>query len=121
MPIPSLAVAFDDTADPYDIVEWVCECAGKILEAGEEISSFTLTLDSAAAALGVSIVEDGIRDPVLIDSNSSVKFWLEVDDLFQDDPAFNAGAKIGIVLSINTNSAPSRRRQRTWVATVVQQ
>lgn len=128
MAIPAKAKAFTDSADPYDRVEWIAECAGAILEDGEEISTFTCVLDSAAVALGVSIVIDGTRDPALvtgegpaIPDNTAIRYWLEVDPLERENVAFDTGVKAAVTISITTNSTPSRRRQRTWVATLEQQ
>jgi hypothetical protein len=120
MPTPATAVPFPSTADPYDHVEWVMQCAGKILEEGEEIASFSAALDSGAIALGVSIDSGGATAPVRVDANQSVQIWLTVDPSFQDNPAFEAGVQVAITLSITTNSTPARKRQRTWVATLVQ-
>jgi hypothetical protein len=118
--IPAKAVAFDSSADPYDLVEWVAEAAGKILETGESIAAFTLNLHSDAIALGVSIKNTGAYAPGLVDANKSIQFWLEVDPSFRDDPAFDLGLKVAIIVSIDTDSVPARRRQRTWVATLEQ-
>jgi hypothetical protein len=118
--IPAKAVAFTASADPYDLVEWVAECADKILEPGEAISTYTLNLHSEAIALGVSIRNDGAYVPLLVDANKSIQFWIEVDPSFREDPAFQSGFKVAIVILVNTESVPPRRRQRTWVATLEQ-
>jgi hypothetical protein len=118
--IPAKAVPFADSADPYDLVEWVAECAGKILEPGETIADFTLNLHSDAIALGVAIRDDGAYVPGLVDTDTSIQFWLEVDPLDRDNAAFDSGLKVGIIVSVDTDSTPPRRRQRTWVATLEQ-
>lgn len=120
MPIPSEATAFKVGMDPRDQVDYQIDCAGKLLEEGETIASFTIALLSEAVAAGIQIMTGGGRDAATVNANQSVKFWLEVLTGNQLDAGFTAGVTAGIELTVTTNSVPSRRRQRTFTVQVKQ-
>lgn len=144
MALPPNAKLFPRQMDPADVVDYIAngnpdpgdldvnEVA--LLEEGEVISSYTLTMSPEGAALGVTISQGGVGeggdDPSLIaivggaetTGATAVKFWLYVDDAFLDNAAFDGtGTYVGIILTVNTNSVPSRRRQKTLIVQVAQQ
>jgi hypothetical protein len=109
--------------DPTDLVDYQMYLRGStaLLEVGESASSFELTVSPEAVALGLTISQAVGRVPALNGANDTVKLWLEVDPAFRDHPAYSgAGTQLGIELTVNTNSSPARRRQRTWAVTVQQ-
>lgn len=116
MPIPSEATVFETAADPADRVDWQIDLGDKILEAGESVWSWTLTVDSAAVALGVAISTEAGYTAALVNSNRSLRFWLEVASGFQSNSAFDGeGINVGLTLQVVTDSVPTRRVERTFV------
>lgn len=121
MAIPSTAVAFGDALDPHEELDFVI-AATAILETGEEIDSYTLSLLPEAVALGLTIMEGAGRDIALVESDAAIKLWLTIDDDFKTDAAFvGTGTALPMELTIVTTSTPARTRQRTFLVRVVQQ
>lgn len=122
MPLPPNAILFDDPMDPYDRVDFLLTLDGAdgMLEAGEGVASYTLTLLAEATALGLTI---GTAAYAPSQPNAqSLRFYLEVDSGFQANAAFDGdGVTLGLELSITTDSTPARRRQRTIGVKVAQQ
>jgi hypothetical protein len=120
MPLPPDALILPDSMDPTDRVDFliVLNAAGGLLESGEGVSNYTLTVRSEGVALGLTI-STGAWSPTTPDAQT-IKFWLEVAAGNQSDIAFDAGVTLGLELTINTNSSPSRRRQRTFAVKVKQ-
>jgi hypothetical protein len=119
MPAPARAVAFDEAVDPKDELDHIIPCS-PILEDGEEIASYTLTLLAEAVALGLTIMSGSGRDHALAESNQSIKLWLTIDSGSQADPAFDDIVNLPIEVTIVTNSSPARKRQFTALLPVVQ-
>lgn len=133
MPIPVNAVLMKQEMDPADIVDFVANfydtsdaTKTPILESGETISSYTLTMSSEGAALGVTIETVAPRAHGLITSsagyvdNTAIKFWLSVTGANATNAAWDAtGTKIPVTVTINTSQ--NRRRERTMVVTIAQQ
>jgi hypothetical protein len=114
VPVPEDAFLFADPIDPTDRLDWLTTLDGPegILETGETIASYTLTVTAEAAALGLEIgtATYAPTNP----TNVSIKFWLECNSSFQNNAAFNAdGLALGVELTVITSSTPPRRRQRT--------
>lgn len=124
MTIPANAFIWDAVMDPTDQVEYIIDLADAtkpMLEASEIIASYTLTLLSDAVAVGLTI-GTGTRSPVLINGNTAIKVWFEVDNAYWSNAAFNGdGSKLPMELTVTTSTSPSRRRQRTLVLKVAQQ
>mgnify|MGYP001005653503 CR=1 FL=1 len=120
MALPTDAVAIAEPMDPTDLLPWEADMSS-YLEDGQEIASYTLALYPDAALLGLSILSAAPRAPVLLEDDSVIQFWLEVDPGHREDPAFSsAGLVAGILVTIETNSVPLKRRQRTFAVTVRQ-
>lgn len=120
--LPPNAKKFPDPFDPKDRVEFILTLDGPtgILEDGEGVGSYELTLTAEAVALGLTL-GSGTFAPSQPLPNQ-IKFWLEVDGAFLNNAAFSgAGTDLGIEVTVTTNSNPARRRQRTAVITVAQQ
>lgn len=127
MPLPALATKFAQSMDPKDLVDYQIDLAAKILETGEAVSSYTLTVLAEAAALGFTIAQ-GVADlsnaayaPSLVNTNTGLLFWVYVNPTYVTDPAYDAGVTAGLELTVTTNSTPPRRRQRSFGIQVVQQ
>ncbi len=127
MALPALATKFAQSMDPKDLVDYEIDLASKILETGESASSYTLSVLAEAAALGFTIAQ-GVSDlgnalyaPSLINTNTALLFWVYVDPAFVNNAAYDAGVIAGLELTVNTNSTPPRRRQRSFGIQVVQQ
>lgn len=119
MPIPSTAVVWEYVMDPADVVDFEFEVSG-MLEAGEAVDSYTLTVLPDATALGLTL-GTGAYAPVSVDP-VTWRIWLSVDASQQDNPAFDGtGATLPLELTVVTDSTPARTRQRTLVVKVAQQ
>ena len=123
MAIPPTAEAFADALDPHEELDFRIELAD-LLEDGEAIDAANWTLEVLAegAALGLSVMSGDGRDPVLSESDTAVTFWLKVDPAFQDNPAFGSGGTaLPLRITAQTDTAPPRKRQRTFSVRVAQQ
>lgn len=119
MAIPASAVKWSSVMDPSDLVDYKIDLSGadSILESGELISSFTITVLSEGTAVGFVVENTAPYAPVVANGNT-ITLWFSVASANRSDPAFEAGVDIPIELEIVTNSSPSRRKQRTFVVTV---
>ena len=123
MASPHTAEVFADALDPQEELDFRIEL-GDIIEPGEAIDSANWTLEvlGEGAALGLEIMTGDGRDPALSDDDTALRFWLKVDPAFHDNAAFGSG---GIALPLRftaqTNSAPYRKRQRSFQVRVAQQ
>ena len=111
--------------DPADVVDYELGLGpdggdDALLEEGEQVADWTLTLSAEAVALGLEV---GTGDYAPSQPTpTSFRFWFSVDALLQDDAAFDgAGASLAMELTIETDSTPARTRQRTLVLQVAQQ
>lgn len=108
--------------DPSDIADFEVDLSGidGLLVGAENVYTFSLALSAEAVALGLEI-GTGPRAPITINSSTGIYLWLQVNASFISDPAFSGeGVELAIELTIDTNSSPSRRRQRTLVIRVAQ-
>lgn len=106
--------------DPKDLLDYEADLA-PYLPDGQTIAAYTLALYPDATLAGVSIRDDGAYVPTLIDASTAIHFWLEVAPGNQEDAAFDStGLTVAIAVTIETNSVPLRRRQRTWTVNVRQ-
>jgi hypothetical protein len=124
MALPPNAFEWDQEMDPSDIVDYTINLSGEkgLLESGETITSYTLTLRPEATALGLEIISTGPRAPALVGGATGVMLWFQVLEAFWGNAAYSgSGVKLGIELTVETSSNPSRRRQRTVVLKVAQQ
>lgn len=119
MSIPQDAVVFEEVMDPEDLMEYEADMT-PLLDEGTEITSFTIALLPDAVLAGVGIKTGGAYTAGLILANKGILFWLEVNEADREDPAFDAGFKVGVVVTVNTNHVPPRRRQRTFVVNMRQ-
>lgn len=124
MPIPTNAFEWKAVMDPTDQVEYLIDLKDPdkpLLEAGETISSYTLTLLAESVAVGLTI-STGARAPTLINSNTGIRVWFEVDNAYWSNTVYSGdGVRLPMELTITTSTTPSRRRQRTLVLKVAQQ
>lgn len=119
MALPPSATKIARAFDPADKADFQIGLSG-LLTGGEEMVAHTLIMSAEGAALGVSILNSGGYQPVV--GADDIQFWIEVDEANRADPAFEgAGTPISMELTIETNSVPSRRFQRTIYFTVAQQ
>lgn len=123
MALAASPASFAEVMDPHEILEWVIPC-GPLLEAGEEIDTFDLTLYAEAIALGLTILDsgDGYPDPVLSNGNQDVTVWFEIATAYENNVAFDGtGTALAMNIHLVTNSSPARERDRDIVLTVAQQ
>lgn len=123
MAIPPTAEAFADPLDPHEELDFKIELAD-LLEDGEAIipAGWTLEVLPESAALGLTVMTGGGRDPALADENTAVTFWLTIDPAFRDNAAFGSGGTVlPLRVTAETDAVPPRRRQRTFRIRVAQQ
>lgn len=125
MPIPPNAHSLGPAMDPADVVDYELELgpdggSDALLEDGEQVDDWTLTLSAEAVALGLTL---GTGDYAPVQPTpTSFRFWFSVDAMLQDDSAFDsAGSSLAMELTIETDSMPPRTRQRTLILQVAQQ
>ena len=133
MAIPPTAARFANPMDPEEVLDFVVPLE-PVLETGEMIDPdagrWSLVLLAEAVALGLEIIEGDPDwpDPALITgstsfpNNTAIRFWARVDPDFQDNAAFQgSGTSLPMEVTAWTTSDPPRRRQRTFLLTVVEQ
>jgi hypothetical protein len=109
----------DDPMDPADEVDFLIQTAG-MLEGGEIVASYTLTLLAEASALGLQIMTGAGYDAHVVNQRD-IMFFLKVLGQFQDNDAYDdTGATLPMVVTVVTNSIPPRKRQRTVAVKVKQ-
>lgn len=120
MAIPPTAAAFAQGLDPHEELDFVIPCA-PLLEIDEAIDSYELTPLAEAVALGLTIMTGGGRDHARLEDNRSILMWLEIDDAFETNAAFDgAGVRLPMEVTIVTDSYPARTRQITLLVPVAQ-
>lgn len=121
MAVPSSATGWSDAMDPSDITEWVIDLS-PLLQSDEAIESYELTLSPEAINAGIYFSSDALRIHKLIWSNRAIMFWPEIAPADRGAPAFDGtGTRYPLVVSIITNSVPSRTFERTYLLRVSQQ
>lgn len=121
MAIPPTASSFPDAMDPTDYLDFQVDLGETLLQAGELIESYSLTLLPESVAAGLTISSETGRQDQLV-GGTSIHFWLYVDAGMRSDPIFSgSGSTLGIEVTVVTNSIPFRRLERTVTITVAQQ
>lgn len=123
MALAASPASFAEVMDPHEILEWTIPC-GPLLETGEEIDTFDLTLYAEAIALGLTILGtgDGYPDPALSNGNQDVTVWFEIDAAFENNVAFDGtGTALPMNIHFATNATYPRERDRDIILTVAQQ
>lgn len=125
MPIPPNAHPFTRPMDPTDIVDYVAVLTQGVapdafLAPGESVASYTLALTPEAVAVGLVIKSGGGYETTF--ANNCIRFWLEIDPDEQASAMFDGGGvTLGLELTVITNSAPQRKKQRTLTVQVANQ
>lgn len=127
MATPLNAIVWSEPMDPAEEMDWVADLSS-MLEVGEGAEAgYTIELSPEALDAGLFIMTGSGRthhlitgDPSRTD-NSAILVWLAVDPGSQTDPMFEgAGTSFPIEVTFQTNSLPSRKRQRTYVLRIAQ-
>ena len=117
MATPDTAKIFEETLDPYDVLDFEVDVA-PLLEVGEGVASYELSLPTESTLLGLEILTtDGY---VTTMESNIIRFYVGIELAEQANPAFVAGATLPIEVNVTTNSVPPRKKQRTVAVTVVQ-
>ena len=98
------AVIWEQTMDPQDIVEYKVDC-GPILEVGEDIASFSLSLPSESTLFGLEL---GTSTRAASRDGNIITMWFSFDGTPIATPVV-----LPVELTIVTTSTPSRTKQRT--------
>lgn len=121
MPIPADAIEWSRPMDPTDRQKRKILLSGAQAVLGEmaQMTGHTLELTSEAWLMGLRISTALGYEPVV--TPTSIMIWLEVVPEMRADPAFDAGVRLAMELTIETNEVPSPRYQKTFVQKVIQQ
>lgn len=120
MTIPLYAIQWPQPLVPGEQDDFVFEGVGWILEPGETISTYSLTLGADAITAGLTL-GTGTFAPSQ-PSATSIKFWFSIAAVHLADAAFTApGVIVSMTLSIATNNAPPRTRFRTLALQICQE
>lgn len=122
MAIPPNAKVWSRTLDPTDLGDYVASLTGgtiPLLQDGETFETYTLELLGESAALGLTI---GTGDYATTEDGETLTIWLSIAEGLRGDAAFaGEGASLPMELTVETDSAPPRRWQRTLVVKVAHQ
>lgn len=123
MAIPQNPVVWAQKMDPAERLDYLARFGvGSVLEPGEAIADFSVALLPEATALGISITETPGKSPRLVEGNTSIYLWFEVDPDFHSDVAFDGpGVVVGVEFTLTTTADRARVRQRTYALSVGQQ
>jgi len=129
---PLTATSLPRTIDPYDIERFTIEITRDdgvtpidpanppLLDHGEDIASYTVTVTAEGGAAGLGIKEGGGYAITLLDD--IVELYFEVAADMQSDPMFDgAGVSLPVELSLTTTATPPRKKQKTVLVKVAQQ
>lgn len=115
MAIPPTAVKLGRILDPSDIKDVVLNCAN-VLQSGEKIASYTLDLSTSAIATGMEFLSGGGRDPAMVNGDTAIRVWPAIDPGEATNAIFDGnGIALDAVLTIVTDSVPSRTDQQTFL------
>lgn len=118
MALPKNVQVFTEPMDPYDILDYEVDVTS-LLQSGESVTSYTVSLPTESSLLGLEILTTAPYSTSI--TGNVIRFYLGVIGAEQANAAFSGeGAVLPIEISINTNTNPPRRKQRT-VAVVVRQ
>ena len=123
MALPPNAKAVTQPMDPSDIEVFELEIdqgVDKTLMPGESVAGFLFAVTAEAAAAGLRIMTEDGRAPTL--NGLVLRFWLDIDPSLLGAAAFfGAGIDLGLELTLKTDAAPFRQKQKTIVVKVAQQ
>lgn len=116
MAIPKTAFVWDDTMDPYDVVDYKVDVS-TLLQSGESVDSYTIVAPAESVLAGLTIGTASYASTI---SGNMITMWLSIASAKQLDAIFDTGVNLPVELSISTNSSPPRKRQITLVVKVAQ-
>ena len=120
MAVPPSAQSFAGSLDPHEELDFLLDC-GPLLESGEEIVGYTLTVLAEGVALGLTIMSGSGRDHELVGNNRAVRFWATIDAAYKSNAGFaGSGTSLPLEIALVTNSDPARIRNRTFLIEVAQ-
>jgi hypothetical protein len=115
MAVPPTAKKLGKTLDPSDIKDIVINFA-PMLQADEQIASYTIDLSTTSIAAGMEFLSGGGRDPALINDATALRLWPAIDETDADDPMFEPpGVALDFLITVITTSTPSRTDQQTFL------
>ncbi len=121
MALPKDPISLNAPIDPAEELDYVMDF-NAVLNVGEIIDTFVLTMSAEGAALGVSIMSGGGRDAAKVEDDRAILVWFKVSSEFQQNAAFaGEGISIGVECRIVTDALPARTRERTFALLVRQQ
>lgn len=125
MSIPPTAFKLPRPLDPSDLEGYGCrirrgDAPTDTLRSGEAIQSYSFAPTPEAVAAGLIIRDDPDRAPRLV--GQDLTFWLCIDPSMRSSTLFNGGGlELAMELTFETNSSPSRTKQKTVTVQVSNQ
>lgn len=116
--------------DPSDKVDYTIDLVGRLLEVGETVQSYTLTLSAASTAAGLTIGSGAyatalgsiVNGVFTAGSGTVLRIWFSIDPTHVNDTAFDGtGVWLDIQLQVTTTNSPARIRDRTLLLRVCRQ
>ena len=115
MPIPTTTAFFEYVMDPADEMDFAINCT-TLLDVGETISSFTVTLPAESIFLGLTL---GTAVKLAARAGNIITIWLTISPAEQANILYNGTVSLPIEISLVTSS--NRKKQRTVAVKVTQQ
>jgi hypothetical protein len=119
MAITLSPLKWDQPLDPGDEVDYTFDLSGRLLEVGETVQTWNITLSDASIAAGL-VLGSGDYAPSI--NGTVLKFWFSIDPARVADSAFDGiGVWLDMVVDITTTNTPPRVRNRTLLLRVCHQ
>lgn len=120
MAIALSALEWSQALNPGDTVDFDVDLTGRLLEVGETVASYTLTLSAASIAAGLVLGTGSYASSQ--PTATSLLFWFSIASGHVADSAFDGtGAVLDMELLVTTTNVPPRIRQRTLLLHVARQ
>lgn len=116
MAFPATTKVWEESMDPYDVVDYKVDL-NPLLSEDESIVSYTVEPLTESELYGLDIGTSAYASELNL---GELTIWLSIASDHQADVVFANGITLPIEISIITNSAPARKRQRTVAVRVIQ-
>lgn len=111
MAIPLSPLKWSQALNPGDEVDYTFDLAGNLLETGEAVASWSLTLSAASIAAGL---QTGTGQYASSLTGTVLRFWFSINPSHIADSDFDGtGSWLDMTVEVTTNNSPPRIRNRT--------
>lgn len=107
---------WDVPLNPGDKDDYTIDLMGRLLETGEGVSTWSLTLSATSIAAGL-VLGSGAYATSL--TGTVLRIWFSIDPAHVADAAFDGlGTWLDMQVQVTTNNTPARIRNRTLLLRV---